>query len=67
MPTVRIVQTITGARDGVEWPKVGELLQVPQEELDDLVRMGLARAVEVKAAAVKVERAVARKPETRKG
>ena len=67
MAKVQIIVGISGARDGVEWPKVGEFLTVPKDEADDLVRLGLVRVAEVKDVPKSVERAVAPKAETRKG
>ena len=67
MAKVQIIVGISGARDGAEWPKVGEFITVPKDEADDLVRLGLARVAEVKASPAPVERAVAPKAETRKG
>lgn len=66
MPKVEIVARVSGTRDGVEWPVPGEFLSVPADEADDLVRLGFARIVEVKAVKEPVERAVAPKAETRK-
>jgi hypothetical protein len=66
MAKIEIVARISGSRDGVDWPAVGETLTVPAEEAADLVRLGFARIVEVKAVKEPVERAVAPKAETRK-
>lgn len=64
---VEMVARISGSRDGADWPAVGETLTVPNEEAADLVKLGFARIVEVKAVKEPVERAVAPKAETRKG
>lgn len=66
MAKIEIVARISGSRDGVDWPAVGETLTVPAEEAADLVRLGFARIVEVKAVKETVERAVAPKAETRR-
>lgn len=63
---VEITARISGSRDGVDWPAVGESLTVPDDEAADLVKLGFARIVEVKAVKEPVERAVAPKAETRK-
>jgi hypothetical protein len=56
---VQIRARITGTRDGVEWPKPGELLDVPDEEGAQLCAQGLATPVVATA-----ERATAVEPET---
>lgn len=61
MAKVEITARISGTRDGVEWPGIGGVVDVPEDEAADLVRLGLAKPV-AKAA----ERAVAPKAETRK-
>jgi hypothetical protein len=58
MAKVEIIRGISGSRDGEDWPAIGGFLDVPEGEAEDLIRMGLARAV------VKEERAVAPKSET---
>lgn len=61
--------TISGTRDGVDWPKPGESLDVPDAEAVDLLSAGLA----VPAPAPEPEKAVERRPvekrtpRTRKG
>jgi len=68
MAKVIILQSISGSRDGADWPAPGGSLDVPKDEAEQLIRLGFARAVvEVKAAPKPVERAVAPKAETRKG
>jgi len=67
MAKVIILQSISGSRDGADWPAPGESLEVPTAEAEQLVRLGFARVVEVKVTPKPVERAVAPKAETRKG
>lgn len=60
---------IAGSRNGVRWPEVGGVVDLPENEARDLIDQGLAKplAVTQKAAEAvkKVERAVAKKPEKR--
>ena len=68
MAKVIILQSISGSRDGAEWPAPGGSLDVPTDEAEQLIRLGFARAVvEAKVSPKSVERAVAPKAETRKG
>ena len=56
---------ITGTRDGVDWPAVGESVDLPESEARDLIAAGHAREASVKpetATAAKPETASARKP-----
>jgi hypothetical protein len=39
---VRMIADVSGTRDGVDWPKRGELLEVPAAEGADLVAANLA-------------------------
>lgn len=55
---------IAGSRNGVRWPPAGEVVDLPDGEAADLCAAGLAKPV---AAPKKAEKAVAPKPETRKG
>jgi len=64
--TIEMVATITGTRDGVEWPARGGRLTCPEGEAADLIAAGLAREIEGAPAKVAAERAVAPKGETRK-
>jgi hypothetical protein len=61
MANIEITARISGTRNGVDWPAIGEALTVPDDEAADLVRMGLVRIVPKP-----VERATAPKAETRK-
>ena len=63
MPQVRMLRTLSGFRDGVEWPPVGGLLDVPASEADDLERIGVAERVNAKST-ITPEAAVAVEPET---
>lgn len=58
---VEMKARITGTRDGVEWPELGQTLTVPDAEGADLCAAGLAVPV-----AQEPRKAVAAKPETRK-
>ena len=63
---VRLLATITGTRDGQDWPKRGEVTDLPSAEAVDLINAGIAEAVAVSsletAAVERGERAVAAKP-----
>ena len=61
MAKIEILARISGPRDGVDWPAVGDTLTVPDDEAADLVRLGFAKVL-----GKPVERAVAPKAETRK-
>lgn len=60
---VRMLRTVSGFRDGVEWPAVGDVLDVPEAEADDLERIGVAERVSAKST-IAPEAAVAAAPET---
>ena len=61
MAKIEITARISGSRDGVDWPAVGDTLTVPDGEAADLVRLGFAKIL-----AKPVERAVAPVAEIRK-
>ena len=42
MAFVKMTVQISGTRDGVDWPKPGGVVEVPQSEADDLVTAGMA-------------------------
>lgn len=42
MAKVRMVADISGTRDGVDWPRRGEVLEVSDEEAKDLITARLA-------------------------
>ena len=46
MASVKMVQRVSGTRDGVAWPDVGGVLEVSAEEAEGLVAAGVAEAVE---------------------
>lgn len=57
---------ITGTRDGVDWPNVGDTIDLPAAEAADLIAGGLAVAVDskaAKAAPADVETAAVEAPE----
>lgn len=45
MAKVKMLQQISGTRDGVRWPDVGETVDVPEGEADALVAQGYAEKV----------------------
>jgi hypothetical protein len=63
MPQVRMLRALSGFRDGVEWPPVGGVLDVPDAEADDLERIGVAERTRAKST-ITPEAAVAVEPET---
>lgn len=63
MPTVRMLRNLSGSRDGVEWPRIGGTLDVPEAEADDLERIGIAERVNAKST-IAPESAAAPEPET---
>lgn len=70
---IRMTAQISGTRDGALWPAPGDVIDLPDDEANGLIAIGLAKAdepaapVEEKATAptAQVETAV-RKPRTRK-
>lgn len=49
---VEMIHHITGTRDGVEWPLVGDTIELPDHEATDLIGAGLAKeASDAEAAA----------------
>lgn len=60
---VRMSITISGTRDGADWPAAGEILEVSDSEGADLCAAGMATPVVQDRA----ERRPAKKPESRKG
>jgi hypothetical protein len=63
MTKVRMLTTISGFREGVEWPPLGAVLDVPEPEADDLERMGVVERVSAKST-IAAEVAAAPEPET---
>lgn len=57
---VQMAVNISGTRDGADWPRAGEVVDLPTDEAEALIAHGSATVP------AKVEKAVARKPETRK-
>ena len=57
MATVRMLAGISGTRDGVDWPKRGELLTVDSAEAEHLVSARLAEIVDDAPARKPVETA----------
>ena len=60
---VTMIASITGTRDGQEWPAAGETIDLPADEANALVDAGLAEAAST-AASTKVETAAVVAPET---
>lgn len=61
---VKMIASITGTRDGQEWPAAGETVDLPDAEARDLVAGGLAVELDKKTAAPVVEAAAVVAPET---
>jgi len=61
---VKMIASITGTRDGQEWPAAGETVDLPDAEACDLVAGGLAVELDKKTAAPVVETAAVVAPET---
>lgn len=62
---IQMIASISGTRDGADWPAAGELLDVPESEGAQLIAGGLAKLpAKVEK---RIETATAPKPETRKG
>ena len=45
MPKVKMLITISGERNGADWPAIGETIDVPKDEADQLVSNGYAEKV----------------------
>lgn len=41
---VRMTVTLSGTRDGKDWPPRGELVDLPDDEAEHMIRAGLATA-----------------------
>ncbi|MFZ3569956.1 hypothetical protein ACOKM5_23400 [Streptomyces sp. BH097] len=63
---VRMKVTMSGTRNGQDWPPRGELVDLPEAEADDMVRAGLAEMPDEadESEAPQVEEATAPKAET---
>jgi len=59
---IKMRVSITGTRDGQEWPAAGETIDLPADEANALVDAGLAEAAST-AASPKVETAAVEAPE----
>ena len=55
MTTVRMLRRITGLRDGVEWPEIGNELELPEWEAIGLQISGMVEIVETRPASASVE------------
>jgi hypothetical protein len=64
---IRMLVTMTGTRNGAEWPPKGGEIDLPDGEAKDLCRGGLAEQVSAASTEPDEERAVAPAPETRRG
>jgi F0F1-type ATP synthase epsilon subunit len=60
---IKMRVSITGTRDGQEWPAAGETIDLPADEATALVDAGIAE-VASNGASVKVETAAIEAPET---
>ena len=65
MPEYRMLHTITGTHDGVDWPKAGEQVTLSLSEGSDLVTAGIA--VEVADAPTATEKATVPTTPKRRG
>lgn len=64
---VRMLVTISGTRNGVDWPPAGSEVDLPAHEASDYIAAGLAAAVAPEtASAPETENAAAPKPRARK-
>lgn len=45
MATIKLKVTISGTRDGVEWPPIGGAIDLPEAEAAQMIAAGLASAV----------------------
>jgi hypothetical protein len=59
---VTMKATISGTRDGADWPAVGEVVHLPDAEAEDMIAAGLA----VPAPAPEPEKATAPKPRSKR-
>lgn len=48
MPSVRMLSTVSGSRDGVAWPAPGETIDVPDDEAEGLIASGVAEPADTK-------------------
>jgi hypothetical protein len=60
---VKMLSTITGTRNGADWPAVGGVIELPDGEAVDMIAAGLAEAASTERAPV--ERATAAPGEKR--
>lgn len=60
---VRMVQRVSGTRDGADWPDVGETLDVSAGEAEALIAAGIAAATDAPAAKPAKRTAVKNPPE----
>ena len=63
---IRMKIQLTGTRDGVRWPKVGEVVDLPDHEAARLCANGRAEPVAEKAEDKAEKRPAAKRGETRK-
>lgn len=63
MPKYTMRVAISGTRNGADWPKPGEVVDLPEVEAADYLAAGFVEAAVVETA----PKASSRKPETRKG
>lgn len=43
---VRMAVQITGTRNGIDWPRIGELIELPDLEAADMIAAGYCIAVD---------------------
>lgn len=63
---IRLKTVITGLRNGVPWPAVGETTEIPDNEAAEMCGAGLAEPVAVKESDKAEKRPAAKRGETRK-
>lgn len=64
---VRMKVSISGTRNGVDWPPIGSTVSLPDTEAADMVSAGLAAPVEIETATAvgRVETAAKKSPRRR--
>ena len=63
---VKMIVSITGTRDGVDWPGIGEVVDLPDAEALDLVAVGYAAPAKTFTAPVRSTRAPSARIRARK-
>lgn len=67
MPEVEMLASISGTRNGADWPRRGERLTVDELEAEHLIAGGMAQLTELESATVEpAETAATPRPRARK-